>query len=201
MICYARVSTPDQNPTAPTDALTAAGCRRHIGSTAHLEPVVKRRRFGQDMTVSEEAHYRRPGWLTQHVFNPIVAALTRAGISIWGSRVLEVAGRRTGQPRRVPVNVLTFEASQYLVAARGEAEWVRNVRAADGQIDLILGRKRQHRQAREVRDDEKVRILRAYLKRWKAEVGSFFDGVGPDSTDGEIRAIAHKHPVFVLDPV
>jgi len=156
---------------------------------------------GEDMTVSEQAHYRRPGWFTQHVTNRIVQALTRAGISIWGSRVLEVPGRRTGQPRRVPVNVLTFEGRQYLVAARGETEWVRNVRAAHGQIDLILGHRREHRHAREIRDDEKVPILRAYLKRWKAEVGRFFDGVGPDSTDEEIRAIAHKHPVFVLDPV
>ena len=38
-------------------------------------------------------HYQRPGWLTTNVFNRIVAALTRAGISVWGSRVLEVRGR------------------------------------------------------------------------------------------------------------
>jgi len=44
-----------------------------------------------------------------------------------------------------------------------------------------------------------VEILRAYLRRWKAEVGVFFDGVGPDSTDEQIRDIAHKHPVFQLD--
>ena len=49
-------------------------------------------------------------------------------------------------------------------------------------------------------DADKVPILRAYLKRWKAEVGAFFDGVGPDSTDEQIAAIAAKHPVFVLAP-
>ena len=41
-------------------------------------------------------------------------------------------------------------------------------------------------------------MLRAYLRRWKAEVGVFFDGVGPDSSDAEIQAIAAKHPAFVL---
>ena len=51
----------------------------------------------------------------------------------------------------------------------------------------------------EVPDAEKVDVLRGYLRRWKAEVGVFFDGVGPDSTDDQIRGIAHKHPVFRLE--
>jgi deazaflavin-dependent oxidoreductase (nitroreductase family) len=151
--------------------------------------------------VPEHVHYRKPGWFTKHVANRLVAAVTRAGLSVMGSRVLEVPGRKTGQPRRVPVNLLTFEGRQYLVSARGEGEWVRNVRAADGRLDLLLGSRRQHRRAEEVPDDEKVPLLRAYLARWKAEVGAFFDGVGPDSTDEEISGIAHKHPVFRLDAV
>jgi deazaflavin-dependent oxidoreductase (nitroreductase family) len=149
--------------------------------------------------MSEHAHYRKPGWFTKNVANRLVVAVTRAGISIVGSRVLEVRGRKSGQPRRVPVNVLTFEGRQYLVSARGEGEWVRNVRAADGHLDLLLGSRRQHRKADEVPDDEKAPLLRAYLRRWKAEVGVFFDGIGPDSTDEEIQGIAHKHPVFRLD--
>jgi hypothetical protein len=39
-------------------------------------------------------------------------------------------------------------------------------------------------------------VLRAYLKRWKWEVGAFFEGVGPDSTDEQLRATAHRHPAF-----
>ena len=80
------------------------------------------------------SHYREPGWFTKHVFNNIVAVATRLGVSVWGSRVLEVRGRKTGQARQTPVNLLTFGDATYLVAARGETEWVRNVRAADGQI-------------------------------------------------------------------
>lgn len=147
-----------------------------------------------------DIHYRQPGWFTKHVFNRFVARLTRMGLSVWGSRVLEVKGRKTGEPRRVPVNLLTFEGQEYLVSPRGETQWVRNVRAADGEFDLLLGRRRQHRTATELADDEKVTVLRAYLKRWKAEVGVFFDGVGPDSTDDELRAIAPKHPAFRLAP-
>lgn len=35
-------------------------------------------------------HYQRPGWFTTHLFNPPVAGLTRVGISLYGSRVLDV---------------------------------------------------------------------------------------------------------------
>jgi deazaflavin-dependent oxidoreductase (nitroreductase family) len=143
-------------------------------------------------------HYREPGWFTKHVFNNVVAGATRLGISVWGSRVLEVKGRKTGAPRRTPVNLLVLGDTAYLVAPRGEAQWVRNVRAAGGQLDLLLGRRRTRYMATELTDEEKVPVLRAYLKRWKAEVGVFFDGVGPKSTDEEVAAIAPKHPIFTI---
>lgn len=143
-------------------------------------------------------HYREPGWFTKHVLNSAVAGATRLGVSVWGSRVLEVRGRKTGELRRTPVNLLTLGNSTYLVAPRGEAQWVRNVRAAEGRLDLVLGRKRTHFVAIELPDEEKVPVLRAYLGRWKAEVGVFFGGVGPGSTDAEIAAIAPNHPVFAV---
>jgi deazaflavin-dependent oxidoreductase (nitroreductase family) len=143
--------------------------------------------------------YRRPGWFTRHLFNPAVAGLTRIGFSVWGSRVLEVPGRKSGQPRQTPVNLLTVDGTQYLVAARGVTEWVRNVRAGGGKLVLLVGRKRDERIATELEDNEKVPVLRAYLKRWKAEVGVFFQGVGPNSSDEEIAAIAPLHPVFRLN--
>jgi deazaflavin-dependent oxidoreductase (nitroreductase family) len=147
-------------------------------------------------------HYRRPGWFTRHVFNPLVAASTRLGVSVMGSRVLETRGRRTGQRRRTPVNLLTFEGAQYLVAPRGTTDWVRNVRASEGRLDLLLGRRRDALTAVELGpgDPEKLVVLREYLRRWKAEVGVFFDGVGPDSTPAELEAIAPRHPVFRLAP-
>lgn len=150
------------------------------------------------MSSEAQAHYKKPDWFTVHVFNPMVARLTRLGVSVWGSRVLEVRGRASGEPRTNPVNLLTIESQHHLVAPRGETQWVRNVRADDGRCVLILGRKRTDYLASEVTGDAKVAILRAYLKRWKAEVGVFFGGVGPDSTDAELTAIAPRHPVFVL---
>jgi deazaflavin-dependent oxidoreductase (nitroreductase family) len=141
--------------------------------------------------------YQRPGWFTQHVFNPAVALLTRAGVSIAGSRVLELRGRKSGEPRRTPVNLLTLDGTRYLVAARGHTHWVRNLRAS-GEGRLLVGRRAQAFTAEELPDEDKPAILRPYLKRWKWEVGVFFDGVGPDSSDEELLRIAPDHPVFRL---
>ncbi|HEX3823732.1 MAG TPA: nitroreductase family deazaflavin-dependent oxidoreductase [Mycobacteriales bacterium] len=140
-------------------------------------------------------HYQQPGWFTTHVFNRVVAWLTRLGVSVWGSRVLEVRGRTSGEPRRTPVNLLTFEGVRYLVAPRGETQWVRNLRVAGDGV-LIVGRRRQAFTAEELPNGDKPEVLRAYLKRWKAEVEVFFDGVSANSTDDELDRIAPRHPVF-----
>ena len=143
-------------------------------------------------------HYRKPGWFTKHVFNNVVKALTRLGVSVWGSRIIEVRGRKTGEPHRTAVNLLELEGTEYLVAPRGITQWVRNLRAADGQLAVILGRRRENRTASEITGADTIPVLRAYLRRWKAEVGVFFDGTTADSTDEELLAIVPKHPVFRL---
>jgi len=140
-------------------------------------------------------HVMKPGWFTVNVFNRAVAWLTRRGVSVWGSRVLAVRGRKSGEWRRTPVNLLMVSGQRYLVAPRGHVQWTHNMRVAGGG-ELLLGRRVEEFTATEMTDDDKPEILRAYLKRWKAEVGVFFGGVGPDSTDEELRAIAPKHPVF-----
>jgi deazaflavin-dependent oxidoreductase (nitroreductase family) len=144
------------------------------------------------------ATYKKPGWFTAHVFNPIVAGITRAGLSVYGSRVLAVRGRKSGEWRTTPVNLLILDGNRYLVAPRGDTQWVRNLRVA-GEGELRLGRHVERFIATEIPDDEKPPILRAYLKKWKVEVGVFFGGVGPDSSDEDLRRIAPEHPVFRID--
>ncbi len=148
---------------------------------------------------SGAGRYLEPGWATRRILNPMVQALTRLGVSVRGSRVLEVKGRKSGNPRRTPVNLLELEGGLYLVSPRGNGQWVRNVRAADGKLDLIVGRRRNRWVATELGDDDKPQVLRAYLQRWKAEVGVFFDGVDADSSDEELLGIAPNHPVFRLE--
>jgi deazaflavin-dependent oxidoreductase (nitroreductase family) len=132
------------------------------------------------------------------VFNRLVAWLTAAGLSVWGSRVLRVRGRRSGEWRETPVNLLTHDGHRYLVAPRGNTQWVRNLRAA-GEGELRLGRRTEPFRATEVPDEDKPELLRAYLERWKAESGVFFGGVGPDSSEEDLRRIAPEHPAFRIE--
>ena len=141
--------------------------------------------------------YVKPNGFTQHVFNRAVSWLTRMGVSVWGSRVLEVRGRRTGELRSTPVNVLTVDGVRYLVAPRGTTEWVRNVRSA-GTCRLRVGRRVEDVSVLELTDEQKPVILRSYLKRWKWEVAQFFNGIGPTATDEQLLKVAPGYPVFRL---
>jgi deazaflavin-dependent oxidoreductase (nitroreductase family) len=141
------------------------------------------------------AHYQRPPWFNRHIQDPAFRFLMRLGISVWGSRVLRVRGRTSGEWRSTPVNLLTMGDTQYLVSPRGHTQWVRNIRAS-GEGELLVGRRTQRFKAVEIADDQKISILREYLRRWSFEVGMFFGGVSADSSDAELRRIAPEHPVF-----
>jgi deazaflavin-dependent oxidoreductase (nitroreductase family) len=139
--------------------------------------------------------YLEPDWFTRKILNPVVKLLTKVGVSFWGSRILEVRGRKSGEWRSVPVNLLTLDGADYLVAPRGETQWVRNIRVA-GAGRLRVGSRVTAFEVEEVSDAQKPEILRPYLERWKWEVGQFFEGVGPDASEEELVAIAPNHPVF-----
>jgi deazaflavin-dependent oxidoreductase (nitroreductase family) len=144
--------------------------------------------------------YLEPDWFTRNIFNRLVRRVTRLGISVMGSRDLRVKGRTSGEWRSTPVNLLTIDGVQYLVAPRGVTQWVRNLRAA-GTGELRVGHRVQTFRADELADHVKAPILRTYLRKWKFEVGMFFDGVGPDATDEQLSAIAGGYPVFRIASV
>ena len=83
------------------------------------------------------------------------------------------------------------------VAPRGQTQWVKNVRAG-GDAELRLGKQIEVIHPVEVPDADKAPILREYVRRWKAEVGQFFDGIDASSTDEELLGIAPGFPVFRL---
>ena len=139
--------------------------------------------------------YLAPGTFTRHVFNPMIAQLTRWGLSVRGSRVLEVRGRTSGELRSTVVNLLAVDGVRYLVAPRGETQWVRNLRAA-GEGTLRVGKHAEPFKAEELADADKPPILRAYLKAWAWEVGRFFDGLKADSPDADVQAAAAGFPAF-----
>jgi deazaflavin-dependent oxidoreductase (nitroreductase family) len=141
--------------------------------------------------------YLAPGRLTRTVMNPFVAGLVRLGFSVKGACELHVRGRRSGEWRTTPVNLLELDGRTYLVAPRGHTQWVRNLRAA-GEGRLRRRRRIRDFTATELADEAKPEIIREYLRLWAFEVGAFFDGLTADSDDAEIAAVAPGFPVFEI---
>ncbi|MEV0363261.1 nitroreductase/quinone reductase family protein [Nocardia fusca] len=133
------------------------------------------------------------------IFNRLANLLTKLGISVAGSRLLAVRGRKSGEWRTTMVNLMTAaDGQRYLVAPRGHTQWVRNLRVA-GTGELRLGRRTEAFTGIEVADADKVPLLRLYLERWGWEVGRFFEGITKDSTDAELAEIAPGFPVFRIE--
>jgi F420H(2)-dependent quinone reductase len=145
--------------------------------------------------------YVQPNWFTRNVFNRIVAWLTNIGLSVYGSRVLAVKGRKTGAWHTIPVNLLELRGQRYLVAPRGVTQWVRNVRAGS-DAELRLGGRRERVKLVEIADNDplKIELLREYLRKWAFEVGVFFEGVDANASAEDLRRIAPNHPVFRIEP-
>jgi len=102
--------------------------------------------------------------------NPLARVLNRGGAltygaGLWPKRLgtLEVAGRRTGRVISFPVVIADLDGERYLVAMLGEdANWPRNVRAADGHAMLRHGRREDVR-LEEVDPAARPPIIRRYL--------------------------------------
>lgn len=133
------------------------------------------------------------------MMNAVVKGLSRRGISAFGAKELVVVGRKSGQPHSTPVNPLEVDGRTYLVAPRGQTQWVRNARH-NPRVLLRSGRSEAAYTVREVEGAAAVPVLRRYLKRWAWEVGAFFpEGVTAKSTDDELEAVIPAHPVFRLE--
>ncbi|MEU4620830.1 nitroreductase family deazaflavin-dependent oxidoreductase [Actinoplanes sp. NPDC023801] len=132
-----------------------------------------------------------------HAFNNVAKWLTARGISLMGSRVLAVRGRKSGEIRTIVVNLFDHDGDRYLLSPRGHTQWVRNLRVA-GEGELRLGRRTERFVPVEVADADKTPLIRLYLTKWAWETGAFFDGLKADSPDADIAAAASGFPVFRL---
>jgi F420H(2)-dependent quinone reductase len=111
---------------------------------------------------------------------------------------LEVAGRRSGRPTRFPLGMADWDGHWYLVSMLGErCNWVRNVRAANGQATLW------RRRAMPCRLDEVPVAGRApILRRYLAVVPGARPHipVGRNAPVAEFAAVAGRYPVFQVTP-
>jgi deazaflavin-dependent oxidoreductase (nitroreductase family) len=122
-----------------------------------------------------------------------VALIRRIAGPIWQlvgiAAVLEVADRRTGTPRRVPLIPVKVDGNWHLLSFGGVTEWARDLRAA-GRGELRRKGRAQTFTAIEVDGDERDRVIAAYLS-----------GSGPIKKDFARRPDAADHPVFRLEPL
>ena len=96
-----------------------------------------------------------------------------------------------------PVNLLWIDNDKYVVAPRGNAGWVRNAKAS-GEIWLKKGRRREHFYVKEIGDEHKPLLLKAYLEQFHTTVQRYFP-VPAGSDAAAFVAIAPRYPVFKLE--
>jgi deazaflavin-dependent oxidoreductase (nitroreductase family) len=129
--------------------------------------------------------YLKPPWFTARIFNKIAMA---TGIS--GSETLTVTRRSSGQHQQIPVLTVDVGGTKYLVSTRGEAQWVKNVRATP-RVTLTTRSGAATYQAAEIPPDQRGPVLTAYQAKGGKAVVGYFRSL-PDPAD---------HPVFALAPV
>jgi deazaflavin-dependent oxidoreductase (nitroreductase family) len=142
--------------------------------------------------------FRKPS-LLDRVFNRLFGVFVGLGFGLSYNYLLQVRGRKTGRLYSTPVNLLVVDGRRYLIAPRGNTQWVRNAKSA-GEIWLKQGRKRDRFRAREMRDEDKPQVLKAYLDQFRTTVQHYFP-VPAGSPPEMFLAIAPLYPVFELEPV
>ena len=142
-------------------------------------------------------HFDRPT-AADRLFNKLFGALVGLGVGLPHNYLLEVRGRTTGRVHSTPVDVLVLDGRRYLVAGRGYTNWVRNA-LASGSVALRRGRRRDELRVRPLSDDEKPKILKAYLDRFKLTVQRYFP-VPAGSPAEAFRPLVARYPAFELLP-
>jgi deazaflavin-dependent oxidoreductase (nitroreductase family) len=134
----------------------------------------------------------------ERLFSRLFGMLVGLGLGLRHNYLLEVRGRRSGRLHATPVDVLEHDGRRFLVAGRGETQWVRNARAS-GSVVLRKGGRREEFRVRELSDAEKPEPLKAYLDRFKLTVQRYFP-VPAGSPPSAFAPLAGRYPAFELMP-
>jgi deazaflavin-dependent oxidoreductase (nitroreductase family) len=139
------------------------------------------------------------------VANVLTLTLLRAGFKLVGPGLvignyplylLTVRGRKSGQPRTVPLAIIERNGKRYVGSPYGIVNWVRNLRAA-GEATLTRGRHSETVNARELPKGEAALVLREDIKGGNPFARDY--GVTADSSLEEFERAAVSHPLFVLE--
>ena len=141
------------------------------------------------------AEYRKPGAVVR-VMNSLLGLVIKLGFSPSGGQLLTVRGRKTGKPMTTPVNPMTFEGAEYLVAPRGDTHWTKNMRISGTGV-LRLGRKKRPiKLVEELTNEQKPPVLLAYLERWGGVTKEHFGIPWPNPSEADIERVCARTPMF-----
>lgn len=144
------------------------------------------------------AEYIRPGTPVR-VMNSLLGVVIKLGFSPQGGQLLTVNGRKSGRPMTTPVNPLTVDGAEYLVAPRGNTHWTRNLKASGSGVLRRGRKKRPIRVVHDLADDEKPKILLAYLGRWGGVTRGHFGITWPNPSAEEVARVCARTPIFRIE--
>lgn len=139
--------------------------------------------------------YKKPGTAVR-IANAILGFFSSRGMGPDKIHKIEVRGRKSGQLRTAVISVVEYEGDRYLVAPRGNTEWSRNVKAANGDATL-LRKDREKVHLEEVPVDQRAPIIKAYLGENATSTKAYF-GVEPEAPIEKFQKIAPNHPTFKI---
>lgn len=142
-----------------------------------------------------DPHFLKPS-TTDRLVARVFTTLVRFGIGFSHNYVLEVRGRKSGKVFSTPVNLLVHNGRKYLVASRGETQWVRNARAGR-HVTLVKGSRREEYSTREVPLAERPELIKEFLDRFATSVQRYYP-VPKGSPASAFVEIAQSNPVFEL---
>ncbi len=135
--------------------------------------------------------------VTRKATNVVIKAFLERGVPINGSTgfLLTTRGRKSGEDRTTPVNVIEAEGDRWLVSPYGRVGWVHNLRA-DPIARLWRGKVRETWEVEEADAATAGPVLRAYVRKLPV-TAPFFDARLTDPAEA-FTAEADRHPVFRL---
>jgi deazaflavin-dependent oxidoreductase (nitroreductase family) len=144
------------------------------------------------------------------VNNAVISSLLRLGVRAGDFALLTVRGRKSGKPITTPVAIFAQDGNRYLIAAYGMVNWVRNLRAAEGEATLTRGGRAETIHAIELPLKEAAVIFRDSLRSGPPGIPvpiirvyrRFFVlpylNVTANSSLDEFEREASTHPVFLV---
>jgi len=129
-----------------------------------------------------------------------IKTFLRLGIPMGSLALLSVRGRKSGKVYTTPVALVERGQERWLVAAFGEVNWVRNLRAA-GQARLRRGRRSEAIGAVELDAHAAAPILQEFLRQYHRIpfMRPYFHLV-PTAPLADFEREAAHHPIFRVAP-